>query len=84
MQRQIDAMLRLYNFAKVYVDDVVVYSNILKEHLRHLNEIFKLFKRMNIVIKLSKIFLDYFIIALFDQKIDNFELIIAKNKLTTI
>lgn len=77
-------MLRLYNFAKAYVDDVVVYSSILKEHLRYLNEIFSLFKQINIVIKLSKIFLNYFIIALFNQKIDNLKLIIVKNKLVSI
>jgi len=84
VQRQIDAMLRLYNFVKSYVNNVVVYSSILKEHLRYLNKIFKLFKRIKIVIKSSKIFLDYFIIALLDQKINNLEFIIAKNKLTTI
>lgn len=77
-------MLRLYDFAKIYVNDVIIYYSILKEHLRHLNEIFKLFKRMNIVIKLNKIFLNYSTIALLDQKIDNLDFIIAKNKLTII
>jgi transposase-like protein len=56
-------MLRLYNFARVYVDNVIIYSSSLKKHLRYLNEIFSLFKRINIVIKSSKIFLNYSIIA---------------------
>lgn len=61
-------MLRLYNFARVYVNNVVVYSSNLEKHLRHLNELFNLFKCINIVIKSSKIFLDYLIIALFNRR----------------
>ncbi len=59
-------MLCLYNFDKVCINNVVIYFSILKEHLRYLNKIFNLFKQINIVIKLSKIFLNYSIIALLD------------------
>jgi hypothetical protein len=84
VQRQIDAMLRPYDFARAYVDDVVVYSSSLEEHLRHLNEIFSLFKRMNIAIKPSKTFLGYPTIALLGQKVDSLGLTTAEDKLSAI
>ncbi len=72
-------MLFLYNFARVYVyNNVIVYSSNLEEYLYYLNKIFNLFKRINIVIKSSKIFLDYSIIILLNQKIDNLNFTIAK------
>lgn len=77
-------MLCLYSFAKVYINNVVVYFSILKEHLRYLNKIFNFFKQINIVIKLGKIFLNYSIIALLDKKINSLEFIIVENKLATI
>lgn len=72
-------MLFLYNFARFYVyNNVIVYSSNLEEYLYYLNKIFNLFKRINIVIKSSKIFLDYSIIILLNQKIDNLNFTIAK------
>lgn len=72
-------MLLLYNFARVYVyNNVIVYSSNLEEYLYYLNKIFNLFKRINIFIKSSKIFLDYSIIILLNQKIDNLNFTIAK------
>ena len=85
VQRQIDSILREYrHFAKAYVNDIVVFSNSLKKHLRHLNQIFAFFKRMNIVLKINKIFFDYSIISLLNQRVDSLKLIIATNKFETI
>ena len=85
VQRQIDSILRKYrHFAKTYVDDIIVFSNSLKKHLRHLNQIFVLFKRMNIIFKINKIFFDYSIISLLDQRVDSLKLTIATNKFETI
>ena len=84
-QRQIDSILRKYrHFAKAYVNDIIVFFNSLEKHLRYLNQIFALFKRMNITLKTSKIFLDYFIISLLNQRIDSLRMIIAIDKLKTI
>ena len=85
VQRQIDSILRKYrNFVRAYVNDIIMFSNSLENHLRYLNQIFVLFKRMNIIFKNNKIFLDYFIISLFEQRIDNLTLIIAIDKLKII
>ena len=58
VQRQIDKLLRDFrSFAKAYIDDIVIFSNTLKEHLNHLQQVFALFEKYNIAIKSFKIFL---------------------------
>ena len=85
VQRKIDAILRIYRaFAKTYVDDIVVFSRILKKHLDHLRQIFQLLNSYDIRLSPKKSFLNYSIVALLDQKIDAFDLTIAANKLTAI
>ena len=65
VQRQINIILRKYrHFVKAYVDDIVIFFNSLKKHFRHLMQIFALFKKYNIVIKTSKIYLNYSFIVL--------------------
>ena len=79
VQRQIDVVLRQYRvFARVYIDDIVVFNKILKKHLKHLTKMFELFRRLNIALKFFKMFLNYSIVVLLQQKIDNFELITIK------
>ena len=85
VQRQIDIILRKYrHFVKNYVDDIVIFFNTLKKYLKHLTFIFALFKEYNIVIKTFKIYFDYFIIVLLNQRVNNFDLFIVENKLKII
>ena len=85
VQRQIDLMFKFFKkFARAYVNDVVVFFNSLKEHLRHFIQIFQLFEKMNVIIKISKTFLKYSTIALFDQKVDNLNMTIINEKLVAI
>ncbi len=77
-------LLRKYSFAKAYIDDVIVFSKTLNDHLEHFEKIFVLFQKMNITLKIVKIYLEYFIIVLLDQKVDNLELFTIENKLKTI
>ena len=45
MQRQIDKILRSYKkFVKAYVDDIIIYSRSLSQHLTHLRKLFELFR----------------------------------------
>ena len=85
VQRQIDFILRKFrHFVKIYVNDIVVFFNSLKKHLKHFKQIFVLFKRMNIAFKSIKFFLKYFTIFLLNQRVNNLNLIIAIDKLKII
>ena len=85
VQRQINRLLRFYcKHAKIYVDDIVIFSKILKEHKKHFRVVFDTFQFNNIFVKITKIFVDYFSVQLFDQKINFFELVIVENKLKVI
>ena len=85
MQRQINRIFRVFRFfAKIYINDIVIFNHNLEKHLRYLNQVFVLFVKFNIVLKSSKTYLRYFTISLFEQKIDRFELSIAQKKLAII
>ena len=85
VQRQIDFILREYrHFAKIYVNNIIVFFNSLKKHLKHLKQIFVLFKRMNIAFKFIKKILKYFTIFLLNQRVNNLNLIIVIDKLKVI
>ena len=85
VQRQIDRELREYRrYAKAYVDDVVIFSRNLQNHMTHLRAVFDILNINNITIKTVKVFIDYSTVQLFDQKIDFFELVTVENKLKMI
>ena len=66
------------------MNDIVIFNKTFDEHLFHLNIIFQLFKRMNIIIKSIKTYLNYFSIVLFNQKMNSLNLIIIEKKLKVI
>ena len=85
IQRQIDRLLQKYReFVRTYMNNIVIFNKTLDEHLFHLNIIFQLFKRMNIITKSIKTYLSYFSIALLDQKINNLNFITIEKKLKII
>ena len=85
VQRQIDDILKKYRaFARVYVNNIVMFNKTLTKHINHLRKIFRLFKKMNIAFKSNKIYFDYFIVALLKQKINSLKLTTIKKKLKII
>lgn len=85
VQRQIDRLLRRFRrFAKAYVDDVVIFSKTLEEHLNHLRQIFRLFVDFGISISPKKFFLGYSFVQLLKQKVDSLGLWTAEDKLQII
>jgi hypothetical protein len=61
----IDIILRPHRqFARYYIDDIVIFSKIFEEYIKYLNTIFELFNRIGITLKNSKIYLDYPLIIL--------------------
>ena len=45
VQKKMNGLLREYPFAKIYIDDVVVFNSSLEKHLRHFEKIFALFEK---------------------------------------
>ena len=84
VQRQIDRILRSFHFARVYVNDIVVFSKIMNEHLEHLQDVFRILKKNNISINSKKAFFDYSSVTLLDQHVTSFELSTDESKLQTI
>ena len=78
-------MLRFYkNFAKIYINDILIYFASLKKYLIYFRTLFELFriKRINFVV--FKIFLIYLLVILLKQKIDNFEMFTTTKKIVVI
>ena len=85
IQRQINWLLRFHcKHAKVYVDDIVIFSKILKSHKQHFRVVFDTFQFHNIFVKITKTFDDYFNIQLFNQTINFFEFVIVEDKFKAI
>ena len=85
VQRQIDRLFREYfHFVRTYVNDIMIFFRTKIEHETHLRKIFSMLDKNNVSIKFIKIFLNYFSISFFDQKIDSFDLITFEEKLKTI
>ena len=67
VQHQIDRLFRtLREFARAYVDDIVIFSHIKKKHESHLRRVFIVLIENNIFVKIVKAFLDYSSISLLD------------------
>ena len=85
VQRQIDRMLRSHkHFAKIYIDDIVVFSKSFNEHFNHFREIFAIFFENNIFINSKKAYIDYSFVNLFEQHVNSLKLITNEQKFKTI
>src|SRR5436305_11881862 len=61
-------------FVCCYIDDIIIFLKILKNHFKHLNIIFNLFDKMRIIFKKVKTHLDYLSIILLNQQVDDFDM----------
>jgi hypothetical protein len=60
VQRMMDTILRSHRqFARCYVDDIIIFFKTFEKYIEYLNTIFELFNRIGITFKNSKIYLDY-------------------------
>ena len=85
VQRQIDVILRKHkDYSKVFINDIVVYSKTLENHIKHLHAIFSLLKSFNISFSSEKSFLDYSSMQLLKQKVDAFDLTTVSKKIEAI
>ena len=64
-QRRINIVLQRHKtYAKAYIDNIVMFLTILKEHLKHLQAVFKLFVKHNVTLNPNKAYLGYLLITL--------------------
>ena len=85
VQREIDNIFREFKeFCRVYIDDIIIFSKTLNEHIEHFHKIFELFDRLHISLSSTKSFLEYLTIQFLNLKVDAFDLFTLKEKLKTI
>lgn len=85
VQRQTDAMLRPFkDFAKAFVDDIIVFSRSLQEHLSHLRQIFELFRARRVSLSPTKSFIGYPSVTLLGQRVDGLGMSTSKEKIQAI
>ena len=71
VQRQTNKLLKSYkNFAKIYMNDILIHFRSLKKHLIHLHILFEMFKIKRINLIVFETFLIYSSMILLKQKID--------------
>ncbi len=74
-----DRILKLYcKYYRVFIDDIIIVSDIFKDHNRYLRIVFSLFEEKSININPEKSFIGYFFIKLFGFYIDIFNIYLLK------
>ena len=85
IQRKIDDFLRPYrHFARCYVNDIVIFSKSLSDHLIHLQTIFSLFLYLKVTLKPKKSYLAYPSITLLSQKVDGLGMTTIEERVSAI
>ena len=85
VQRLIDFILRKQRaFAKIYINDIVIFLNIFEEHVEHLRAIFKILAFKRISVSFIKSFLCYSSIKLLKQRVNALDMTTSKNKFIAI
>ena len=72
------------DYARYYVDDIVIFSKIFGQYIEYLDTIFELFDALGIIFKDVKIYLGYLSIILLGQRVDGFGISYAKKRITVI
>lgn len=78
-------MLRLFhNFAKAYIDNIMIFSKTFEDHFQYLRTIFKTIDKKNVTLNPEKTFLGYSSIVLLKQLVDTLSMTTATEKLAAI
>ena len=65
IQRIIDRILRKHReYSRVYIDNIVIFFNFLKEHIRHFESVFSILQAYNLYLSPEKSFVGYSNVAL--------------------
>ena len=85
VQRQINRILRFHRkYVRVYANDIIIFSKTLKDYIKHFYQTFNTLNLNNISLQSKKVFIDYSIVQLLNEKINFFDLTTIKNKFRVI
>ena len=85
VQRQIDLILKdFFKWCRTYLDDIVVRSNSLQEHIYHLRRLFQRLQQYGIRLEPKKAYIGFPEVALLGQRVDALGLSTPKEKLKAI
>jgi len=79
-QRMVDSILRMYrlDFALAYIDDIIIYSKTLKEHLKHVNRVLEALHSVRMTIVEEKYHFTYNNIKMLGHRVGRLRLSIFK------
>ena len=72
------------SFTWYYINNIIIFFKILENHTEYLNIIFSLFNEIEICLKDIKTYLNYLLIILLDQQVDEFGLTILEKQIAAI
>ena len=85
VQRQTDALLRpLRAFVRAFVDDIIIFSRTLAEHISHLQQLFQLLRAKRASLAPTKSFLGFPSVMLLGQRVDSLGMSTAEEKIKAI
>ena len=85
MQQQTNQLFRFYRqFFRVFINNIIIFFYSLKKYLLYLKQIFKFFRVKRVSLILTKSFLNYFLIILLNQRVDNLDLLTLTKKIVAI
>ena len=69
IQRQMNYISKKFCvFCRIYIDDIVIFSIILKNHVKHFSVVFNKFQKLDIILNFNKIYIGYPLVILFEKK----------------
>ena len=71
-------------FAKIFIDDIIIFSRIRENHLQHLKMIFEKLNEYEITLNSIKVFFGYSFLVLLEQIVDALNFITAEEKFVAI
>ena len=71
-------------FTHCYVDNIVMFSKTLNDHIQHLCTIFELFQKKGLSMKSVKFYISYLSVTLLGQRVDRFSLTTADKKIAAL
>jgi hypothetical protein len=76
-----DKLLKDFDYCRAFIDDIVIYSDSIADHIKHLNAIFKLFTSKGLSISPKKSHIGYPSVELLGFRVDAFGLSTTRDRM---